>query len=394
MVDFLSRLFPQSLQNIFHFFIALGAVIYYRYPVRKLTVIGVTGTDGKTTTATLIYHILKTVGIKVALVSTVAAYLGDEKIDTGFHVTSPDPWSLQKLIKRIADEGFTHLVLEVTSHALDQHRLLGSNFKIGVVTNITHEHLDYHKTYEAYLAAKAKLFQKTRFSVLNATDKSFDRLKQLAQGKIISYSDEDVSQLVKQRFLEPYNQLNAQAAIAVVQLLDIDEITIQKGIESFPGVEGRMQEVKNFLGIKIVIDFAHTPNALEQALKSLRKQTQGRLIAVFGAAGKRDTGKRPLMGKVASELADEVVLTAEDPRGEDVNTIITQIKGGVSGNSGHMHGIVDRQEAINFAITKLARAGDTVGIFGKGHERSINLNGRAELPWSDIKVVQQALSLY
>ncbi|OGV91149.1 hypothetical protein A3A66_01170 [Microgenomates group bacterium RIFCSPLOWO2_01_FULL_46_13] len=394
MVDFLSRLFPQGLKNVFHFFIALGAVIYYRYPVRKLTVIGVTGTDGKTTTATLIYHILKTVGIKVALVSTVAAYLGDEKIDTGFHVTSPDPWSLQKLIKRIADEGFTHLVLEVTSHALDQHRLLGSNFKIGVVTNITHEHLDYHKTYEAYLAAKAKLFQKTRFSVLNATDKSFDRLKQLAQGKIISYSDEDVSQLVKQRFLEPYNQLNAQAAIAVVQLLDIDEITIQKGIESFPGVEGRMQEVKNFLGIKIVIDFAHTPNALEQALKSLRKQTQGRLIAVFGAAGKRDTGKRPLMGKVASELADEVVLTAEDPRGEDVNTIITQIKGGVSGNSGHMHGIVDRQEAINFAITKLARAGDTVGIFGKGHERSINLNGRDELPWSDIKVVQQALSLY
>lgn len=385
----------QSLKNLAHGLIALGAVAWYRYPAKSLTVIGVTGTDGKTTTSTIIYHILKYSGKKVALISTVAAYIGSDALDTGFHVTSPEPWALQKLIRSIKSQGYTHLVLEATSHGLDQHRLLGTNVQYAVVTNITHEHLDYHKTYARYLAAKAKLFKQAKVVAINQSDQSFEPLKRYIKPhtKVIVYNTKDIPlyPAVSVRFLEKYNQLNAIAAIKISLELEVPAENASASLNSFPGVAGRMQEIENTKGIRIIVDFAHTPNALENALTALKQATKGKLIAVYGAAGLRDQAKRPLMGEIGARLANEVVLTAEDPRTEKVEAIIRQIKQGITTNFGHVHTLADRGEAINFALTKLAKKGDTVAIFGKGHEQSLNLDGKTEIPWSDQECVKQIL---
>jgi UDP-N-acetylmuramoyl-L-alanyl-D-glutamate--2,6-diaminopimelate ligase len=385
------------LKNLGHFFIALGAALFYQFPARKLTVIGVTGTDGKTTTATLIYHLLKTNQKKVALISSVCAKIGQQQIDTGFHVTTPNPWPLQKLIKTIADQGYQYLVVEVTSHGLDQHRLFGIPFKIGVLTNITHEHLDYHPSYDHYLQTKTKLFRRAELAVLNQDDQSFTRVKSLlgTNVKVYPYSLKKANQrllnCLKKRFPEPYNWQNGLAASTVAQILAIKPKRVYSALRSFVAVKGRMETIPNKKDIKVIVDFAHTPNALEQALKALRVSTKARIIAVFGCAGLRDPTKRPLMGEIASQLADVVVLTAEDPRIEDVNDIIAQIKQGATGQAQVLIE-PDRQTAINLAITKLARKGDLVAIFGKGHERSMCF-GRIEYPWSDQKAAQKALSL-
>lgn len=393
MLITIKDLVPQSIKNLYHFINALAATTWCAYPARRLTVIGVTGTDGKTTTSTLIYYLLKTAGKKVALVTSVAAYIGAESVDTGFHVTSPDPWPLQRLIQKIANQGFEYLVLEATSHGLDQHRLLGTHVTIGVLTNITHEHFDYHQTYARYVAAKAKLFQKARFAILNQDDQSFPLIKKhICCAKIIPYSGKNAPTFVKSHFPESYNHANAQAAITIAKLLNLTQSSIKQGIVTFPGVPGRMEEIKNNQNIRVIVDFAHTPNALKQALTSLKKTTTGKLIAVFGHAGKRDYTKRPLMGAVAAKLADEVVLTAEDPRGEDVDTINLQIKSGATTNHGHLHSIPDRKKAIFFAIHTLAHKGDTVVLLGKGHEKSLNLDGKTEIPWSDQEVAKEALA--
>ncbi len=386
----------QYIKNIGHWFNASLALLWYRYPSRHLTVIGVTGTDGKTTTATMLYHILKAANLKVALISTVAAYLGDERIDTGFHVTSPTPWALQKLIKKIADRGFTHLVVEATSHGLDQHRLLGVRVAIGIVTNITHEHLDYHRHYDRYLAAKAKLFRHAHFALLNQADASFEPLvKKLSSFKprphIQTYSGTAIPDYIRNFFVEPYNQLNAQAARTAAQLLSVEEATIKTGLASFEGVSGRMEAIKNTRGLHVYVDFAHTPNALEQVLTTLRSAHSGKLIAVYGCAGKRDYTKRPLMGEIGARLADYVILTSEDPRGENVESIIYQMKQGIVTGHDRVLSILDRTQALEWALHRLARTGDTVAILGKGHEQSMNLDGTHETPWSDQEQVRNIL---
>lgn len=382
-------------KNLAHFLLAGTALLAYGFPAKKLTVIGVTGTDGKTTTSTLIYHILKSAGFRVALISTVAAYIGEEEIDTGFHVTSPDPFSLQALLKKIVSKGFTHVVLEVTSHGLDQSRVLGTNAKWVVFTNITHEHLDYHKTYANYVAAKAKLLRHAEVAVLNLEDPSFEKLKPYLKPatRVLPYNSKDIELFptVSDKFAEKYNRFNAVAAIKLTQTLGVDPEIAGNAIKTFPGVKGRMEEIKNNRGIRVIVDFAHTPNALKEALTALKTTTTGKLIAVYGAAGLRDYTKRPMMGEIGAKLADEVILTAEDPRTEKVATIIRQMKEGVTLNHGHVHAIEDRAEAISFAINKLAHVGDTVGIFGKGHEKSLNLNGKEEIPWSDQEAAKIAL---
>ena len=392
----------QKLKNIYHFLVALGAVVWYRWPAKKLTLIGVTGTDGKTTTTTLIYHLLKLAGKKVAMVSSVAAYIGDEGLDTGFHVTSPDPWQLQKLLRRVADAGYQYLVLEVTSHGLDQHRILGCNFYLSVLTNITHEHLDYHKTLAEYIKAKARLFKLSQTSILNQDAAAYPQIKQLLAGKtrIKTYSlkrplDEIIMAAIDTTFPVRYNQENALAAATVAVELGLSSQIIARGLKTFPGVPGRLEVVPNEAGLQVIIDFAHTPNALKVVLTELRRRLhatrytpQAKLIAIFGSAGLRDHTKRPIMGKIAAQLADEVVLTAEDPRTEDVNTIIGQIASGAP--KFPFHKIPDRQEAINYAIINLARTGDMVGIFGKGHETSM-CYGTTEHPWSDRQAALIAL---
>lgn len=385
----------RTLKNLAHFLNASLAVLYYGSPATKLKVIGVTGTDGKTTTSTMIYHILNQAKYKVALISTVAAYIGDEQIDTGFHVTTPSPWQLQKLLKRIAEKGFEYVVLEATSHGFDQHRVLGTNIKTAVITNVTHEHLDYHKTFDNYLSAKAKVMAYATTAFLNGDDKSFTQLKKLAPATctVIPYSIFEPTSLkptIMKKFSESYNYSNAWVASLVSLHHQVPEEVIRKAIETFPGVPGRMQQIPNQKGITAIVDFAHTPNALKEALSAARQTTRGKLIVVFGAAGKRDISKRPLMGKYASELANEVVLTAEDPRGEDIRINIGQIKSGATKNRGHLHGVPDRRDAIRFAL-KLAQKGDTVIVCGKGHEQSMNIDGKHEIPWSDATVLAEEL---
>lgn len=412
---------PVILKRIRQFFSAACAVLFYGYPARKLKVIGVTGTDGKTTTVNLIYQILKAAGKKVSVISTVGAVIGQRKIETGLHTTTPDPFLLQRFLREAVERGSKYMVLEVSSHGLDQYRVLGCNFYIGVLTNITHEHLDYHKTFKNYLEAKAKLFKSSKIAVLNRNDTSFDKLVRIikfSKGniRILEYPNSrllpKLRKAILERFTEPYNFLNSEAAIKVAQELGISEVDIVKGIKAFPGVPGRMEEITNKRGFRVIVDFAHTPNGLEKVLKVLKnqKRKQGNLISVFGCAGERDIEKRPMMGKISSGLADISVFTAEDPRHEDVNKIIDEIVVGAGRSnveeislqnfdkSIHRSGkhlfvrVPDRKEAIALAVQKLAKKGDIVVICGKGPEKSLAI-GDKEYPWSDKKIAANFLKM-
>jgi UDP-N-acetylmuramoyl-L-alanyl-D-glutamate--2,6-diaminopimelate ligase len=379
---------------------ALGflASAWYNYPSKSLKVIGVTGTDGKTTTATLIYWLLNQAGINTGLITTVAARIGEKEYDTGFHVTNPESLPLQNFLKKMLKAGCTHVVLEVTSHGLDQERVAGIDFDIGVLTNITHEHLDYHKTYQRYLEAKAKLFRLAKVAILNQEDKSYKKLRKiLGPGKkMIGYNLQSLSVqmkgVVQKRFKEDYNQMNAVAAILAAKELGVKEKIIKQAITNFKGVIGRLEEIKNKRGIKIYIDFAHTPNALEKVLTVLRRRKRGgRLIAVFGCAGERDIKKRPMMAKISTALADLSIFTAEDPRHEDVNEIIKEMEKGVLKNNKRKYLVIpERGEAIAYAIQKVAKKGDIIVICGKGHEKSMCYNG-IEYPWSDHGAVKLSL---
>lgn len=399
----------------------LLASSWYDSPSKKLKVVGVTGTDGKTTTSNLVYSILKMSGRKVGLVSTINAKIGNKEYDTGFHVTNPEPLLLQKLLSQMVEKGCEYAVLEVTSHGLDQERVAGVKFDIGVLTNITHEHLDYHKTFEAYREAKAKLFKDVRFAVLNKDDESFEYLTKRTKGQVVSYSIEKEAEfraegiresekgtqftlvnkkkeyLVKTKLLGKYNVYNILAAVATALVSKVGMEDIQKAIESFEPLIGRLEEIKNNKGIKIYVDFAHTPNALREVLMLLSARKKGRLIPVFGCAGERDRQKRKMMGEISGRLADISVFTAEDPRSEDVNKIIDEMAEGAR-KSGAKEGmgekyfvrVSERGEAIARAIQKLAKRGDIVVVCGKGHEKSMAYNG-TEYPWSDQEAVEMAL---
>ena len=385
---------PQRvINNLYHLpKAALANIIYRSSAPGGLKIIGVSGTDGKTTTVNMIYQILKTAGKKVSMISTVCAVIGGKIYDTGFHVTSPDPFKVQKFIKLAKENGDEYLVLEVTSHALDQYRFWGIKFDIGVITNVTHEHLDYHKTQENYLKTKLKLIENCEFAILNQSVKGKGK-KVVTFG--LSAGDLNQKQVgLKLKMPGDYNIENALAALSVAFALNINKDIARRALESFTGVTGRMEETENNRGIRIFIDFAHTPNALEQVLKSLREQAKGRLIAVFGSAGKRDVKKRSLMGRAGGELADIVIVTAEDPRGE-LEIINRQVVSGAieAGKimEKNLFVVEDRSRAIDFAINKIAKKGDIVGIFGKGHEQSINLDGKKEVPWSDKEAIESSL---
>lgn len=392
----------QMINNFYHLPKAILANILYGFPTRKLKVIGVTGTDGKTTTVNMIHQVLKAAGKKVSMVSTINAVIGGEVLDTGFHVTSPDPFSIQKFAKKSLEVGDEYLVLEVTSHALDQYRFLGVKFDIGVITNITHEHLDYHRSLENYFQAKLKLLRSVTFAVVNQSLKQKINKMQnnLFKGKLLTFglSEGDFNQKemkLKLKIPGNYNIENALATFAVSFALNIDKNIVKNVLENFDGLVGRMEEVRNDQGIKIVIDFAHTPNGLQNALTALRSQNTGKLISLIGCEGFRDVGKRSMMGEVAQKLSDYVIVTAVDPRGqlEIINKqIIVGAKKSGAEIGKNLFVIDDRKEAIRFAIKKLAKAGDVVGIFGKGHEASMNLGGEKEIQWSDRDAVNRVLN--
>ena len=332
---------------------------FYDNPSQRLKVIGVTGTKGKTTTCHLIAHILNHLGQKTKLISTITV--------AGFHTTTPDVVSLTKLLKEAVEEGCKYAVVEVSSHGIDQKRIAGVKFAVGVLTNIAPEHLDYHKTFAEY--------KRVKYSFINN-----------CRVKIVAKTNTDIN-LLPGRF----NNLNAQVAVDTVVALGYNKQQALEALHSFELPEGRLDEIKNDLGFKIYIDFAHTPDSLEAVLGYLKSVTPGRLISVFGSAGERDPYKRPKMGKIAAEFSDMIILTAEDPRTEDVNDIIRQIKSGISKKYKTVYDIPDRKKAIKYAI-KIAKKGDTIAVLGKGHEKSMNMDGKTETPWSDQEVVKKLLT--
>lgn len=404
----------QKVKNIYHLFIAILANIRYGFPARSMTIIGVTGTDGKTSTASFIYQLLTQTNNKAALLTSVSAIIADKSYDTGFHVTTPSSFALQKFLSKARKAGATYFVLETTSHALDQFRVYGIRYTIGVLTNITHEHLDYHKTYNTYLRTKAKLLLRSNIAIINHDDQSYETVrsylkKKKYKGKVVTYGLTKESRINPKNFafktslLGAFNVYNTLATICVGLQLGIEKKDIQKATARFVAPIGR-QEVVYDKEFKVVIDFAHTPHSFEVLLPELKKLTKGNLIHVFGAASKRDNAKRPLMGKISSKYADTIILTAEDPRGEDVVAICKQIAVGMAHGVWDMVKndaetlkeqeytiISDRKEAIIRAI-QIAKKGDTVVITGKSHEKSMNIDG-VETPWNEYEVVKNAIEL-
>ena len=385
----------RELKNLYHLLLAVLASFWYGFPGRKLTVIGVTGTDGKTTTTTLIHELLKAIGKKVSMISTVGAVIAGKTYDIGFHVTNPDPWDLQKYLRQSVDGGDEYMVLEVTSHGIDQNRVWGIPFAIGVITNVTHEHLDWHGTFDQYLLTKLRLVQWAKRAVINRDDPSLythvnsyptgDRLTTFGLGK-----NADVNPTIYSfttTLPGDYNKSNILAALAVGQILKLDKQEMLKTVAGFEGIVGRM-EMTQKKPFRVIVDFAHTPNALLQVLSTVKKTTKGKLIHVFGCAGLRDHTKRPLMGEASEQYADTIVLTEEDTRIENVSEIMDDISSGFKKKK-VAHRYPDRREAIAYAL-KIATPGDTVILTGKGHEKSL-CRGTTEYPWSDQETVKELL---
>lgn len=393
------------------------ASLQFDNPSQKLKIIGVTGTDGKTTTTHLIHHILKTSGKKASMVSSVYAEIGGQQYDTGFHVTTPDSWMLQKFLRQAADAPDEYMVLEVTSHGLDQNRVWGIEFEIGVLTNITHEHLDYHVTYKSYVKAKEQLLYRSKISVVNRDDESYDfldpRFRKDDSKNVITYAIKESADVTPKKFsfVSPlpgeYNRSNCLAAIAAAQKLGVAHRDIKKALKTFEGIKGRFEKVPTKSGFEVIIDFAHTPNAIEKVLAAVEPETKGKLIHVFGSAALRDHAKRPVMGRNSAAHADLIVLTEEDYRTEDVNQIIEEIAQGCIQNGAQEFKITDykkalksaktaffripsRTDAVDFAVTKLAQKNDTVILTGKAHEKSL-CRGTTEYPWSEHEAVESAL---
>ena len=403
---------------------------YYDYPAHKLVVIGVSGTDGKTTTANLLFQILKAAGVAVGMISTVNAVIGETELDTGFHVTTPDAPDIQRYLSMMYAAGMTHVVLEATSHGLAQGRVEACDFDIAIITNITHEHLDYHGSYEAYRAAKGSLFMGLaastpkslsipRTGILNLDDASYEYLSEVTPVSQLCYGlqpradvrAKDVEYLPKglgfqvvgphhafpvtSRLVGGYNVSNCLAAIAAaVEVIGVSPAAAQAGIAAFTGVPGRMELIDLGQSFTAIVDFAHTPNALRRALETARQMTSGRIIAVFGSAGLRDRAKRRMMAEASGELSDLTILTAEDPRTESLEAILEEMAEGVASRGGEeaktFWRIPDRGEAIRFAVS-LAGPGDLVIACGKGHEQSMCF-GTQEYAWDDRTGMRSALA--
>jgi len=389
----------QRIKNIYHLYIAIFANILFFFPSRGMKVVGVTGTDGKTTTVNLIYHILKSSGAKVSMISSISAVIDNKSYNTGSHVTTPASFSLQKFLRKARNKKSEYFVLEVTSHAIDQKRIAGIPIKVGVLTNVTNEHLDYHKTYDNYLKTKVKLLEKAKICIVNSDDSSYMFLSEVkalkAQENWITYGLSESSDYNKKTFnikdnnlLGEFNQYNVLASVAACKALGIEDEVIKKALKTFHMLIGRVDYVYQE-DFSVMIDFAHTSNASEQILKAVRPTVKGSLIHVFGSAGERDVLKRPFLGEISSQYCDIIILTAEDPRKEDVNTIIAEIEVGVKREKCEVIRIPDRKEAIQAAI-QMAKKDDLVLITGKSQEDSMNY-GQGEEPWDEYRIVKEAL---
>jgi UDP-N-acetylmuramoyl-L-alanyl-D-glutamate--2,6-diaminopimelate ligase len=413
-----------------HEALAYLAAAYYHYPARKLTVIGITGTEGKTTTANFIFQIMKAAGLQTGMISSVDAVIGEQVLDTGFHVTTPDAPDVQRYLAMMVAKGMTHIILEATSHGLAQKRVEACEFDIAVITNITHEHLDYHGSMDAYRASKARLFtslEKTvskpqgnpRLAVLNRDDNSFKHLSGLTSATKISYGkhpDADIRPqeissdpgglhfwvegpgfhfAVESSLIGEYNISNILAAVSTTAVgLQLEPQVVQRGIKALTAIPGRMERIALGQDFMAIVDFAHTPNSLRWTLETARQLTRGRVIALFGSAGLRDHLKRRMMAEISARFADLTILTAEDPRTESLEDILREMAAGAQAQGGIENQtfwrIPDRREAMRFGARQ-AKPGDVVIACGKGHEQSMCF-GTIEYPWDDRVAMRAALS--
>ena len=376
---------------------ALGAN-WFGHPSDSMCMIGITGTNGKTTTTYMIKAIAEKAGYKVGLIGTIRNLIGDRIIPTDR--TTPESVELQRVFRLMRDEGVQLIVMEVSSHALDQDRVHGIEYLIGGFTNLTQDHLDYHKTFENYLAAKKIMFTRSKFAVMNADDSHSAELLRGINIPSITYgircekadvraADIEIcARNIEFEMLTPngnkqinvsipglFNVFNAMLAASVCMKLGIDLDTIAEGLKSVKGVSGRMESLPaEGFDFSVILDFAHTPDGLSNLLSAVQGFAKGRVIAVFGCGGDRDNAKRPIMGATAAKLADFCVITSDNPRTEDPTRIINMVLEGVRSEKTEYVVIENRREAIRYALN-IAKKDDVVVLAGKGHENYQEING-------------------
>jgi len=393
------------------------------FPTQGLKVIGVTGTNGKTTTTFMIQRMLHEAGFKVGMMSTVAYGVGDDIKPQMKHMTTSSAPVVFRRMKAMRAKGMEWLVLEVTSHALHQNRVWGVPFSVAVVTNLTHEHLSYHGTFENYRSAKRKLFRMTdqnmnglRTGLVNADDPEVavfagdisnpvtygvnngdlkaTNVKLTSEGVSYDTAYDGQTYHIKCHLPGSFNVYNSLAAVGVGITLGLTPEQIEKGIAALKAVEGRMTKVDEGQDFAVIVDYAHSPDSFEKLFKDVKPVVKGKLIVVFGSQGNTgDVDKRAIQGKLAGQYADEVVLAEEDDRGEDGMGILEEIAKGAEGagkvRDKDLFLVHDRTEAIGFAINR-AKAGDMVMLLGKGHEKTIQ-HGEAEEPWDEPGTARAAL---
>lgn len=391
----------------------------YGFPARSARVIAITGTNGKTTTASYVNAMLRSAGLKTAVYTTAYIEIDGKRLPNKTHMTVSSEADVQRFLAYARDAAVDWIILEITSHALDQGRGFGIPVEIAVMTNLTQEHLDYHRTMERYAAAKARLFgnrYKAKWCVLNADDKWFDYFKARALGRLISYGEKPEANLrlkacdlsargssVTARYndehiaftsqlIGKFNAYNALAAYGVGIAAGLEREVISRGIASLESVPGRMEQVDGGQKFSVIVDYAITPDALQSVLTALKELTKGKVIIVFGATGDRDKTKRVPMGKIVAKLADRIFLTDDETYTEDPATIRQQVYEGITATHAQFKAVVvdDRRKAIQQAF-KAAKPGDTVLLTGIGHQDYRNMGGRKE-PWDEREVARKELS--
>lgn len=426
MRELVKKLIPTKLfkkvEPYGHWAEAILANVVYGFPARKLKVIGVTGTDGKTTTSTLITAMLRDSGYNVGMMTTISLDLGSGPVPNPTRLTTVTSFSLQRGLKKLSKAGVDWVVLETTSHALAQHRVWGVPYSVVAMTNITHEHLDYHGTFEEYRDAKKRLFELCnantkglQIGIANADDPSGELFAQAIKNPVLYGVNRGEIHVVKSttttkgstiKATTPkgelnltvnlpgsFNVYNALAAAGVGQAVGLSNQQVEKGIASLDNVEGRMTTIDEGQDFSVIVDYAHTPVSFEKIFNEIRPVTKGKMIVVFGSAGRRDEAKRPLQGNVAGKMCDVVVVTEEDDRDQDGEQILNQIAEGAE-QAGKVRNkdlflIHERARAISKAI-EMAKAGDTVLLLGKGHEKSI-LTNFGKKDWDEMGAARKAL---
>ncbi|MBR6502652.1 MAG: UDP-N-acetylmuramoyl-L-alanyl-D-glutamate--2,6-diaminopimelate ligase [Clostridia bacterium] len=385
---------------------------WFGNPADSLKLIGVTGTNGKTSITYMLKSILEHFGFKVGLIGTIHNMIGDEIIET--KNTTPGVYELNRLFAQMKEKGCQYAVMEVSSHALDQKRVCNLNFDAAIFTNLTQDHLDYHITMENYLDAKKKLFNMCNVAVVNSDDEYCSKLVDGLDCKIVSYSLRDDAtysakaikygptsvdyELVSNNVLNhirfntggKFSVYNSMCAVVTAIELGFSPVDVSKAIESITGIKGRAESVPTGRDFNVIIDYAHTPDGLKNILKTFSDCEKNRVIALFGCGGDRDKTKRPIMGGIAARYADYVIVTSDNPRSEDPDEIIKDILVGINGSKTPVKVISNRIDAIKYAIS-IAQAGDIIVLAGKGHETYQILNS-GTIHLDEREVVQEALS--